>query len=187
MMMNHKAIENYLRYTYDFTRQNASFNYDMLVERIYIVLFENQNFIPIVRTRTPGATSGWLNQLNENQQDNLLDRNVHGLLLHTLPNRRRGTSEVEPHLINLNSEEEKDDDNHSSTMNSDSDEEDDNQSTPMYEWLVEMEVEQEKVKPTDDDMYAEMEIDKNLLEEDSKEKDMNEKVQPTAPEKNSGN
>ena len=56
----------------------------------------------MVRTRTPGANSDWLNQLDESQQDNLLDRNEHGLLPHALPNPSRRQLEVEPHPINQN-------------------------------------------------------------------------------------
>jgi len=100
--MPHRAIENYLRYTYNVDSNNATFNYDLLVERIYIVLYGNRNNIPLVRTRTPGANSDWLNQLDESQQDNLLDRNEHGLLPHALPNPSRRQLEVEPHPINQN-------------------------------------------------------------------------------------
>lgn len=66
IMMNHKAIENCIHYTYKVNRQNAPLNYDMIVERIYTSIFEHVNGIWIVRTRTPGVTSSWLNQLNEN-------------------------------------------------------------------------------------------------------------------------
>ena len=100
--MPHRAIENYLRYTYNVDSNNATFNYDLLVERIYIVLYGNRNDIPLVRTRTPGANSNWLNQLDETQQDNLLDRNEHGLLPHALPNPSRRQLEVEPLPINQN-------------------------------------------------------------------------------------
>ena len=100
--MHHRAIENYLRYTYNVDSNNATFNYHLLVERIFIVLYGNRNNIPLVRTRTPGANSDWLNQLDETQQDNLLDRNEHGLLPHALPNPSRRQLEVEPHPINQN-------------------------------------------------------------------------------------